>query len=490
MTTTSEQAGQLRGISQIRGFLRTNPHPVYFVSPTAFNLLGIDRWVRSFFYVNWMDSFDGNHPRVFVPSDRTGYEFTSMEDVCNALLAHPEVKTWSQRHGPRPKVCFVMFDEASERLVADAGMELILPSADLRRRIDSKIVTTRLANEAGVASVPNVLGRAATYPELVRLAESQGLGHDLVVQTPYGDSGKTTFFIAGPDDWERHQEALTGEDLKVMRRINCAAAAMEAVITRHGTIVGPVMHDLTGHPELTPYRGGWCGNDMFPAALSAEHRSAARQATAKLGDRLAKEGYRGFFEVDYLIDRETGDLYLGELNPRISGVTSITNVTAAAYADMPLFAFHLIEYLDVDYEIDVAEINDRWGRVELLDVWTQMVIKDTGDQIELVDDAPRTGIYRLDDDGTIRWSRWGNDWHSIQDEAEAFYLRVAGPGEYRYKGGDLGILVSRGRFQADDGTLTERARHWITQMKAKYTGAPIEQAPQTPLAFPAAVKGG
>ena len=337
--------------------------------------------------------------------------------------------------------------------------------------------------------MPNVLGRAATYPELVTLAESQALGHDLVVQTPYGDSGKTTFFIAGPEDWERDQEALIGEDLKVMRRINCAAAAMEAVITRHGTIVGPVMHDLTGHPELTPYRGGWCGNDMFPTALSSEHRSAARQATAKLGDRLAKEGYRGFFEVDYLIDRETGDLYLGELNPRISGVTSITNVTAAAYADMPLFAFHLIEYLDVDYEIDVAEINDRWGRVELLDVWTQMVIKDVDDQIELIDDAPRTGIYRLDDDGIIRWSRWGNDWHSIQDEAEAFYLRVAGPGEYRYKGGDLGILVSRGRFQTDDGALTERARHWITQMKAKYTGTPIEPGPQTPIAFPAAVKG-
>jgi hypothetical protein len=489
MTSTGEQAGQLRGISQIRGFLRTNRHPVYFVSPTAFNLLGIDRWVRSFFYVNWMDSFDGNHPRVFVPGDRSGYEFSSMEDVCNALLAHPEVRAWSERHGPRPKVCFVMFDEASERLVADAGMELILPSADLRRHIDSKIVTTRLADEAGVASVPNVLGRAATYPELVTLADGRDLGHDLVVQTPYGDSGKTTFFIAGPDDWERDHKALIDEDLKVMRRINCAAAAVEAVITRHGTIVGPVMHDLCGHPELTPYRGGWCGNDMFPSALSPEHRSAARRATAKLGDRLAREGYRGFFEVDYLIDRDTGDLYLGELNPRISGVTSITNVTAAAYADMPLFAFHLIEYLDVDYEIDVDEINDRWGRVELLDVWTQMVIKDTDDRIELIDDAPRTGIYRLDDDGAIRWSHWGNDWHSIQDESEAFYLRVAGPGEYRYKGGDLGILVSRGRFQADDGTLTERARHWITEMKAKYAGTPIEQTPQTPIAFPAAVKG-
>ena len=39
----------------------------------------------------------------------------------------------------------------------------------------------------------------------------------------------------------------------------------------------------------------------------------------------------------------------------------MTNVTAGAYADMPLFLFHLLEYLDVDYEIDVDEIN-RAGR--------------------------------------------------------------------------------------------------------------------------------
>ncbi len=34
----------------------------------------------------------------------------------------------------------------------------------------------------------------------------------------------------------------------------------------------------------------------------------------------------------------------------------MTNVTAGAYAELPLFLFHLLEYLDVDYVIDVDEI--------------------------------------------------------------------------------------------------------------------------------------
>lgn len=483
------QPTRLEGISQIRGFFRTNDRPIYFVSPTAFNLLGIDRWVRSFYYVNWIDSFDGRHPRAFVPSDGRVQDFTCMEDVCNALLESKQLRTWSSTHPGTPMVCCVMFDETTERLAREAGMELILPSAKLRHNIDSKIVTTRLGNEAGVPSVPNAVGRAATHDDLLALANTAKLGNDLVVQTPYGDSGKTTFFIAGPRDWDRNAAVLQRDDLKVMQRINCAAAAVEAVITRHGTIVGPVMLDLTGHPELTPYRGGWCGNDMFAGAMSTEHRDAARAATARLGDRLASEGYRGFFEVDYLVDRATGELYLGEVNPRISGVTSITNVTAAAYADLPLFAFHLIEFMGVEYDLDVAEINERWGHVELLDEWTQAVIKDCDDRVELITEAPPTGIWRLDDDGNAVWDRWGNDWHSIQDESEAFFLRVSGPGDYRYKGGDLGILISRGRFQTDDGKLSDRACRWVDGMKRRFAGIPLDNPTSEVRPVSLAVKG-
>ena len=148
-----------------------------------------------------------------------------------------------------------------------------------------------------------MLGRASSYPELIRLAATAGLGTDLVVQMPYGDSGKTTFFIANADGWAAAaaKEPLATEELKVMRRIEHRAIAVEAVLTRHGTLVGPLMNDITGHPELTPYRGGWAGND-YPATLTAEQKQRARQLTRKLGDQLAGQGYVGFFEVDYLVD--------------------------------------------------------------------------------------------------------------------------------------------------------------------------------------------
>src|SRR5258708_35253793 len=221
--------GTLRGVSDLREFFRTNLRPIYFVSPTAFNLLGIDRWVRAFRYVCYYDSFDGGHPSVFVPVDRRAPEFESIEDICNYLLRHPEVRNLVRSRGSGGLVTFVMFDEETEALAAEIGLRVAHPPAALRHRLDSKIVTTLLGNAAGVPSVPNVLGRASSYADLIALAATAGLGTDLVVQLPYGDSGKTTFFIASEEAWSEvaAKEHVATHELKVMRRIEHRAVAVE-----------------------------------------------------------------------------------------------------------------------------------------------------------------------------------------------------------------------------------------------------------------------
>ena len=104
----------------------------------------------------------------------------------------------------------VFFDEETEEICRELGYNLILPPDALRRRLDSKIVTTQLGNEAGAPSVPE----RARHGRQLRRAEragrpSNGLGTDLVVQTPYGDSGKTTFFIKSEGGLGRARRATS-----------------------------------------------------------------------------------------------------------------------------------------------------------------------------------------------------------------------------------------------------------------------------------------
>jgi hypothetical protein len=123
----SQDTRRLNGISEIRSFFRTNRQPIYMVGPTAFNLLGIDRWVRNFQYLVYYDSWDGKHPRVFAPTNRPYVEFESSEQINNYLLRDPEVQAHLRRRGGTPMVAMVFFDEETEEICRELGYTLILP---------------------------------------------------------------------------------------------------------------------------------------------------------------------------------------------------------------------------------------------------------------------------------------------------------------------------------------------------------------------------
>ncbi|NNF42620.1 MAG: biotin carboxylase [Phycisphaerales bacterium] len=476
--TTVRPHGPLRGLSDIRRFFYRNETPIYFISATNFNLLGMDEWIRHFTFINHIDCFDGQHPNVVVPKEAAHEPFTSIEDINNYLLSHKEVVDFVRTRGPG-KAVFLMFDAETERLCSDIGLEVAFPPASLRQQVDDKMETTRIGNRAGVPSVPNALGRVDSYDGLRRLARE--LGEDLVVQTAFGDSGHTTFFISNEADWKKYAEEITNApEVKVMKRIRCRGSALEACVTRHGTIVGPLMTELVGFPELTPYRGGWCGNEVFGDTFTREIRDSARRSAFAFGEELKKMGYRGYFELDFLTDLDNNEVYLGECNPRITGASSMTNLASFCHADAPLFLFHLLEWMDVDFDLDVEGLNARWADPANIDTWSQLVIKHTDDAVDRIESAPPSGIWELADDGSISYVRMQTHRRTVQFENRAFYLRIAGNGDYRYEGADLGILVSPGRFMDDDFRLDDRAKAWIAGIRGQYRGAPPVGASSAP----------
>jgi len=363
-----------------------------------------------------------------------------------------------------------MFDEKTEELARKNGLEVCFPPAAMRQFMDNKVNTNRIAEKAGVACVPYILDKIDSYTDLEKKAKK--LGTDLVIQLPFGDSGHTTFFIDDEKSYNKHAEEIEAEtEVKVMKRINCRGAAIEACVTRHGTIVAPLMTELVGFKELTPYKGGWCGNEIYAGAFTKTIRQKARKYTRLFGDQLRKEGYKGYFELDFLIDQDNNEIYLGELNPRITGASSITNHAVFALADMPLFMFHLLEWMDQPYKISVNAINARWAKEENIDDWCQLVIKYTDDDVKKVSKAPKSGIWKLKDNGEIAYDRMDTHRRAIENEDEAFFLRITRENDYVYEGADIGILVLRGRLMTDDFQLKDRAKNWIKALKDQYITA-------------------
>lgn len=468
----------LTSVADARLFFHRNEQPIYFIGASPFNLLGIDTWVSNFKFINLIDCFDGRHPNVFVPPRDAAQEFESMEEINNHLLANKDVLDFI-RAKKRGQGVFLMFDEETEQLARAAKLKIPFPKARLRSKLDDKIETVKIGERAGVPSVPNILARVSSYEDLCKKA--QHLGTDLVIQTAFGDSGHTTFFVSSKSTWDKHaDEIVSGGTVKIMKRIKCRQAAIEACTTRCGTVVGPLMTEIVGFKELTPYRGGWAGNEISPDAFPLEISEQARDLTFKFGEELRKTGYRGYFELDFLIDEDTGEVWLGELNPRVTGASAMTNIASFAFADMPLFLFHLLEFSGQEFDIDIAEVNQRWSNPENIDTWSQLVIKYTKDDVGVIEDAPESGIYRVDESGQLQFDRFDLRRSNVDNATEGFFLRIAGKGDYCYEGADLGILITKGRLMSKNHKLTKRAKDWVNAIRSGYSARPLAPFEDTP----------
>ncbi len=97
-------------------------------------------------------------------------------------------------------------------------------------------------------------------------------------------------------------------------------------------------------------------------------------------------------------------------------------------------------------------------------------MKHTGNVLQVVTEAPATGVYRLRSDGTAEFVRVQTHRRTVEREDHGFFLRITKPGDWFYEGADLGILITPGRLMTDDFALNERAQSWISAMSQLYTG--------------------
>jgi hypothetical protein len=437
--------------------------------------MNLHDWVNSWGNVNFVDCYDSSHPQTLIPEYEIPPLFNSSEEINQYLLGHKDVaqRLAKDREGlpadaPNSRVIFLFFNPTLESICKELKLDICLPPNRLVKEVDNKIVTTEIGNLAGVPSVPNALAAVKSFGDLKALSSEHGLGDELVVQTAYGDSGKTTFFISSEADYEAVAAKIECEDkVKVMKRIRCEGTAIEGCSTRCGTFVGPLLTELIGFKELTPYAGGWCGNELYESSFSKELRTKAHALTEKLGDELWKRGYRGYFEVDYLIDLDTEEVYLGELNPRVTGISAMTNTSPFCTKQLPLFLFHLLEYSECSLELDPKEFNALSLKEGAEGMSSQLVFKHTDVELQILESAPCSGVYRIQG-GQLTPVKKSYNRREALGKDEVFVMRIMKPGEYVYKGADLAIMFTNIKVKEAEQVLTDEAAQCLKALRALF----------------------
>ena len=457
---------------ELRDFLSTFPEPIFYVSRTATNLLGLERFAPNFFFITFEDSWSGRHPANFTPRRMPVRKPRGNVGMVNWLLNNAEVSKFIAEKTPpgsTPNIVIASFDEESEAICAERGYRLLMPPYSLRSHIDSKVTTTQIGNEAGIDSAPNILTSIADYSDLVSQAGDAGLGTDLVIQMPMGDSGTTTFFVSDAASFDAVSSRICGTPIKIMRRISHLPLAVEAIVLDDHVVIGPLLREVTGHPELTPYRGGWTGSEVYPGLVSKAATEACLHIVRAFCEAVRKRGYRGILEVSILHDQQTGASYLGEVNPRISGSSAHSNLTETS-GSLPLFAYHLGHFLAEGVQFsDIPSSGSTWPNIADSSQWSTLIVQETSDEERVVTSAPESGVYRFAENGKLTFVDFSIDWHNLTNAGNELYLlRLVSPGWRLSSGVEIAFLMISRRVQEDTYALTPFSHNLIEQVQALF----------------------
>ncbi|MBW1817824.1 MAG: ATP-grasp domain-containing protein [Deltaproteobacteria bacterium] len=369
----------LRDIEDAKRFFATVKGSFAGVGMTAFSRLSPSHFIPSYPIVCLRKTRDIPMLRkkapVFCLEEALGETIRDRGLNAYRLLSHPTTKASVNRLPlPLHLYPYQSYPEL-DALAAREGWRLLANPASLRMRTGSRSFFEKMVRDLRLPKIPGSI-----YPiDMLEVRDyrdwSDILGPRFVVQLPevVQGGGRGTFFIDGGHEYDQLRKRLNqrlwrGARLKTMsvhqRIADGVSASVTLCVTRHGVLCSGLQHQLTDLAHLTAVteKGVFCGH-VWDEGLWPLHveKSAGRQASA-MGEYLKACGYRGIAGVDFLIAGESGGVFPVEINSRLTGAFPMHSMLCRDRGILPMEVFHLAEFLDAPYEVDVEAMNAQYAK--------------------------------------------------------------------------------------------------------------------------------
>jgi acetyl-CoA carboxylase biotin carboxylase subunit len=212
-------------------------------------------------------------------------------------------------------------------IVAASNITFIGPTPDQIRKMGDKAQARKLAQEAGVPTVPGTPGPVADADEAMGFVRE--VGFPVIIKAAAGGGGKGMRVAQSEDDFARHfqlakSEALAafGNDAVYVEKYLARPRHVEIQVMgdHHGRVVHLNERDCSvqrRHQKLI--------EEAPSPALTPELRTAMGQAAVKLAKRI---NYLGAGTVEFLLDTD-GSFYFMEMNTRIQVEHPVTEMCSS-----------------------------------------------------------------------------------------------------------------------------------------------------------------
>lgn len=371
----------IKDLESLKNFFRNNlKNPVFGVGVYAFDRLGLENIISNYCLLCLRYSLDTEliEKDIETLSLEKGMGLKHIKEPRNSttIFRHPRIQQYlkkiSTRYQHSPILIVYKTSTKMERICQENSWILAAPSTKFGKGLfENKIKFRKILEELGVPVPP---GEIKKIIELNYNQSANKYGLPFVVQHPTRGGGKGTFFVRNQNDFNnalyrlKNKQNDEGEDVAekptadviVAKFIKGSSPSITGCVTRHGILSTSLQYQILDISELYNSEKGsglFCGHDWSSSNFSKKVLQQAYTAVEVTGQYFKKWNYKGIFGLDFVLDEKDKQLYVVEANPRMLGTFPTLSMTQILNNEPPIVAFHLLEYSNLDYQIDLKQIN-------------------------------------------------------------------------------------------------------------------------------------
>jgi len=402
--------------------------PIFGVGVYAFNRLGPEDFISQYQLLALYDSLDTRLIEKDIPVfclEREIGEKVRWQVKRNStsVIDHPRTEQHLMKYS---SPLFLPYESSSEMVLAcqKNGWQLAANPPDIgKQSINNKVKFRRILEKIGVPCPP---GEIVAFGDLGFDSLAKKYNLPFVVQYPLSGGGKGTFFIKTAEDLRKARKSLValtegeisdGQEMVVSQFIKGPSPSITGCVTHWGILSTSPQYQVLSMPELYNRSGAglFCGHDWSFSRFSPHVCRQAYEITEKVGRYLQKIGYKGIFGLDFIMDEQIEKIYVVECNPRLLGSFPTLTMAQIRNGEPPILAFHILEFLNVDYQMDVKAIN-RQMRVQRKGA--QMLLHNLTNNWVQIHSRVKPGVYRLDSNQEMVFVRDGYKLSHLEKEEE------------------------------------------------------------------------
>ncbi|MGE4131834.1 MAG: D-alanine--D-alanine ligase [Bdellovibrionales bacterium] len=191
-----------------------------------------------------------------------------------------------------------------------------------------KDVAGRLFEQAGIKTVPTIVIRKSDWkksPERIRDRLQSEFGYPFFVKPANAGSSVGVHKVKGPRDIEAALKDAFAFDLKVLVQKGVAARELEVAVLGNENPKASIVGEIVPKREFYSYEAKYIDENGAELKIPADN---VPEDTLKKVQDWAVQAFqvldlRGMARVDFFLDRDTGELFLNEVNT-IPGFTKIS----------------------------------------------------------------------------------------------------------------------------------------------------------------------